>query len=126
MVEKKNLTCIVCPRGCMLYMEIEAGIAMVSGHECARGEAYGRQEAIEPMRSLTTTVRTGNPLRTRLPVRTDGEIPLRRLLDAMRVLDGVLVETSLSRGDVVLFDLLALGVNVVSCDNLPGWDGNNG
>lgn len=123
MSDDKTITCIVCPRGCRLSLAVDGALVAVSGHECGRGEEYGRQEAIEPMRSLTTTVRTGNPDRPRLPVRTDGELPLRRLLDAMTVLDGILVESALRRGDVIVPDLLGLGVNVVSSDDFPGKQG---
>lgn len=98
---------------------VDGGQAAVSGNACLRGEAYGRQEAIEPMRSLTTTLRTSHPGYPRLAVRGSGDVPLRRLLDAMRALDTVLVAPPVVCGQVVVYDLLGLGVDIIATSSLP-------
>ncbi len=51
-----ELTCIVCPKGCRLRVDDENGYK-VTGNVCARGEAYGREEALDPKRTVTSTVR---------------------------------------------------------------------
>jgi len=118
MSEVKELTCIECPRGCRLSVAIEGGLATVSGNACPKGQTYGAQEAVAPMRSLTTTVVVEGSARRRLPVRTDGELPLSRLLDAMAAIDPVTVRPPVRRGDVVLRNLLGLGVDVIATDDL--------
>ncbi len=120
MIEQKNITCIVCPRGCMLSLSVDGDSVVISGYACAKGEVYGRQEAIEPLRSLTTTVRTLNPAVPRLPVRTDAELPLRLLLGAMDEINKITVDRAVRRGEVLLGNLLGLGVNVISCGDLDG------
>ncbi|OHD25141.1 MAG: hypothetical protein A2Y38_05290, partial [Spirochaetes bacterium GWB1_59_5] len=106
MRELKEFTCIECPRGCRLEVSIDDGVAVVSGNACPKGEAYGAQEAVAPMRTLTTTVTIEGSIRRRLPVRSSGELPLSRLLDAMAALDPVVVRPPLARGDIVLRDIL--------------------
>ncbi len=131
MAEAKEFTCIECPRGCRLVIELDIvakgsakvdGIkylqATVTGNACPKGEAYGKQEAINPMRSLTTTVVVEGSARRRLPVRTDGDLPLSRLLEAMAAIDPVVVHPSVVRGDVVVRDLLGLGINLIATDDL--------
>ena len=118
MIERKDFTCIECPRGCRLSVVVENGAASVSGNACPKGAVYGAQEAVAPMRTLTTTVVVEGSSRRRLPVRTDGALPLGRLLDAMTAIDPVVVRPPVRRGDVVVRDLLGLGVHVIATDDL--------
>lgn len=120
MSERKELTCIECPRGCRLSVEVDGGRATVSGNACPKGAVWGAQEAVEPMRALTTTVAVEGAARKRLPVRTDGTIPLGRLLDAMAAIDPIVVRPPIRRGDVVARDLLGLGVDLIATDDLNG------
>ncbi|HRW24392.1 MAG TPA: DUF1667 domain-containing protein [Spirochaetia bacterium] len=116
----KELTCIECPRGCRLSVEVDGGRAAVSGNACPKGAVWGAQEAVAPMRTLTTTVAVEGSTRKRLPVRTDGTLPLGRLLDAMEAIDPVVVRPPVRRGDVLARDLLGLGVDLVATDDLLG------
>ncbi len=120
MSERKELTCIECPRGCRLTVEVDGRRATVSGNACPKGAVWGAQEAVAPMRTLTTTVAVEGSARKRLPVRSDGTIPLGRLLDAMEAIDPVVVRPPVRRGDVVASDLLGLGVDLVATDDLLG------
>ncbi|HOZ72251.1 MAG TPA: DUF1667 domain-containing protein [Spirochaetales bacterium] len=120
MSERKELTCIECPRGCRLTVEVDGARAMVSGNACPKGAVWGAQEAVSPMRVLTTTVAVDGSARKRLPVRSDGVLPLGRLLDAMTAIDPIVVRPPIRRGDVVVRDLLGLGVDLVATDDLLG------
>lgn len=121
-METKSFVCIECPRGCRLSVAVEGGAATVSGHACPKGAAYGAREAVAPTRSLTTTVAVEGSPRRRLPVRSSAELPLGRLLEAMAALDSVIVRPPLRRGEVVLGDLLALGVDMIATDDLPAGE----
>ena len=57
-MEKRELTCIGCPMGCALTVELENGaVTAVHGNTCPRGDAYARKEVTAPTRIVTTTVR---------------------------------------------------------------------
>ena len=57
----KNLVCVICPRGCALNVTTENGVAVsVQGNACKRGELYGKNEVTNPVRTLTTTIKTEN------------------------------------------------------------------
>ena len=47
----KEFICIVCPKGCRLKVDDEGN---VTGNTCIRGEKYGKQEAIDPKRTITS------------------------------------------------------------------------
>jgi CxxC motif-containing protein len=52
---KKEFVCINCPRGCMLTVDTET--LEVKGNSCPRGEAYGKAEVTNPVRTVTSTVK---------------------------------------------------------------------
>ena len=118
MPETRHFTCIVCPRGCSLEVELADGSTFlrVSGNGCKRGEDYARREVVDPRRSLTSTVRTRGLERRRLSVRSAGTLPLGRLVEAARALDGIVVDRPTKCGDLVLGDILGLGVDIVATD----------
>jgi len=128
MPETKRFVCIVCPRGCSLEVDVDFGspagvadlvsVVAVRGNSCKRGEEYAKKEVVDPRRTLTSTVRAGGAGRRRLSVRTTGTIPLGKLRDAARALDDVVVAAPVICGDVVLRNLLGLGVDVVATDDL--------
>lgn len=113
----KELICIVCPNGCRLRVDEEDGYK-VTGNACHRGEEYGRNELLHPVRVLTGTVRLHGAELARCPVKTRGPIPKEKLLDAARALCTVDVTAPVQRGDVVLADVCGTGVDVVATRNL--------
>ncbi|MCG8451910.1 MAG: DUF1667 domain-containing protein [Spirochaetales bacterium] len=114
----KTITCIVCPRGCPLQLSDAQGQVCVTGNGCKRGEAYGKQEAIHPLRTLTTTVCTDSKEWPRLPVRLSQDIPLEQVFAYMKALDEIVARGCWAPGDVVAQNLLDAGVDVVATGEL--------
>ena len=112
----KQMICITCPAGCRLEAEYSGGIITVSGNGCKRGEEFALAELTHPMRSLTSTVRTSNPM-LMLPVRTDREIPKDKLKMVMKLLRGVVVDRPVACGEVIV-DLAPVceGYVIATCD----------
>lgn len=118
MPEQKYFSCPRCARGCSLDVLIVDELVTVSGNACPQGGEYGRQEAIMPMRPLVTSVRATGGLRPRLQVIGTGDIPLARLLEAMNALDALTVAAPVATGQIVVQDLLGLGIDVVAREAL--------
>jgi CxxC motif-containing protein len=104
--------CTVCPKGCRLKVD-EEGDHAVTGNSCARGADYGRAELLHPTRVLTTTVRLRGGELARCPVRTSAPIPKGPMREAMAVIDRIAAEAPVTRGQVLLADLLGTGADVV-------------
>ncbi len=113
---KRELTCIVCPIGCALTVELDGGkVVSVSGNTCPRGKAYAVDECIAPKRTLTTTVRCeGGEL---LCVKTATPIPKEKVHDAMKIINNAHPHLPISIGDVIIEDVY--GSKVVATKNLP-------
>ena len=57
----KELTCIICPKGCNIKVEVEDGkVISVEGNTCKRGYDYAFSEVTNPVRTLTSTIRLEN------------------------------------------------------------------
>ena len=110
----KELYCITCPTGCQLKVGGDGGDITVEGNGCKRGVDFAVMEMTNPTRSLTTTVRTTFPGIPVLPVRTDGEIPKGKIMEAMETLSKVVVSSVLNCGDTVIENLLGTGVRVIA------------
>ena len=108
----KELTCIVCPRGCRLHVDEENGLA-VTGNSCPRGEEYAKKELMSPTRVVTSTVKISGALYARCPVKTDGDIPKDRIFDAVELLDKIELKAPAQRGDVVAANIFGTGVSFV-------------
>jgi len=112
---KKTITCIECPVGCTLELDIEnRRVVKVSGNKCPKGHDYAIEEIECPKRVLTSTVLTENLPIILLPVRTDKAIPKAKLMDAMRELKSVRVKKRVRAGDVIVKNFMNLEANLIA------------
>lgn len=114
---KKEMTCIICPRGCRLIADTPDGEAVeitVSGNGCRRGEEYAKSEIKNPVRTLTTTVKIKSKESFVLPVRTDKPIKKDEIFDAMKKVAEIEVSAPIKIGDVIIRNFMDNGVNLVS------------
>jgi CxxC motif-containing protein len=113
-VQKRNMTCIVCPVGCRMEVEVDDDdrVTGVKNNACARGKKYADTEITNPQRTLTSTVRIDGAAESFLPVRTAEPISKGRLSDAMAVIRALRVSAPVSMGDALAnFD----GVDIIAC-----------
>lgn len=113
----KELICIVCPRGCRLRVDESKDYA-VTGNRCPRGMAYGRTELENPVRTITSTVAVRGAMYPRCPVKTSAPIPKALIFEAMRTLDGLVLDAPVHLGQVVVRDVCGTGVDFVATREL--------
>lgn len=105
----------MCPKGCMgTVVKAADGIREVTGFTCKRGQEYAREEVTVPKRMLTTTVRIANGELALLPVVSNNLLPKEKIMDCIQVLNKVTVAAPVLEGDVVVTDILELGVDIVA------------
>jgi CxxC motif-containing protein len=114
--DTEKFVCIGCPMGCPLELEHEGNeIIEVAGNDCRRGVKYARQEFSDPRRSLSTTVAISGAVWARLPVKTTGQVPRERVLEAARLIHQIRCRAPIEAGQVLLEGLLGeRGVDVVA------------
>ena len=118
MMETKTLTCINCPLGCTVTVQLEDGeIREITGNTCKRGAAYVRQEVTAPARMVTTTLRVRNGAAPTVPVKTEIPIPKDQVLACVQSLKGVLLAAPVLPGQKVaeFSGVALLAVKAVDC-----------
>ena len=114
-MEQKNLTCIGCPLGCQITVELENGeVISVTGNTCKRGDDYARKEVTSPTRIVTSTVKVVGGKAPVVSVKTKSDIPKDKIFDCTKALKDVIVQAPVSIGDVVLENVAGTGVDIVT------------
>lgn len=111
---QRNLTCIVCPRGCNLCVQLqEKTVLSVSGNACPRGQQYAQTECTHPLRTVTSTVRCADG--SLLSVKTAAPIPKEKMMECMSLINHATATLPISIGDIVIADVF--GTNIVATQN---------
>lgn len=108
----RNLTCIGCPMGCSLTVEVENGVAVsVTGNTCGIGKRYAEQEVSAPTRMVTTTVISskGRPV----PVKTQSPVPKEKIFEVVDEIKKSEVTSPFTIGDVLIQDVAGTGIPVI-------------
>ena len=125
----RMLTCILCPNGCELQVAYEAvteadgagesvKLLSVTGNKCPRGMEYAKQEIINPMRNIASSVTLVGGMMPLVSVRLTGPIPKAKIMDVMEVIRSVSVQAPVKIGDVIVENVLGLGVDVIATRNV--------
>ena len=114
-MEQRILTCIGCPLGCLVTVEMENGeVVSVTGNTCKRGDDYVRKEVTMPTRIVTSTVRVNGGCAPTVSVKTKADIPKNKIFDIVRELKDVEINAPIAVGDIVLKNVAGTGVDVVA------------
>lgn len=106
----KELTCIVCPRGCRLTIDDNLN---VTGNSCPRGAKYAVDEMTNPKRMITSIVRVKNRENCVVSVKTSVSVPKGLIFKVMEEIEKVSVNAPTHIGDVVIKDVLGTGSDIV-------------
>ena len=107
----KELTCIVCPRGCLLTIDDNLN---VTGNSCPRGAQYAKDEMTNPKRMITSIVRVKNRENMMVSVKTSTSIPKGKIFEVMAEIEKVSVNAPVHIGDIVIKDVLGTGSDIVA------------
>lgn len=114
----KEFNCIGCPRGCLLRVEKDGDEFIVSGNTCDRGKEFAISEMTAPKRTICSTVKTVFSDVPVLPVRVSKDIPKEKIFDVMKEINAVTLTERIGRGDIIIENVLGLGVNVISTSSI--------
>lgn len=109
----KQVICIVCPKGCKVFVNEENGIYTTTGNACNRGNIYGIQEAIEPKRMLTSTVKINGALHQRCPVVSSGPIKKDLIMEALKVLETISLSAPVTIEQIICHNICDSGVDIL-------------
>ena len=109
-----EITCINCPVGCRLTVEMENGqVVSVTGNTCTRGVTYAKQECVDPLRMVTAVVHVEGSA-VPLSVKTKTPIPKKEISSCMQALANAKLTAPIKAGDVVVANVCGTGVDVIA------------
>ena len=114
---KRQLTCIICPRGCGLTADLCGETVTVTGHTCPKGEEYAINEYLHPVRTVTATVRVSNRKDTMVSVKTESPVAKDQMMAVMAALRQISVCAPVAIGDVVLENVC--GSKIIVTKDIP-------
>ncbi len=112
----KDMTCIICPRGCALKVEIDGESITVSGNSCPKGRQYAIDECTHPTRTVTSTVRVENREDTMVSVKTAAPVPKDKIFAVMQLIREKSVCAPVHIGDVLIQDVF--GTSIVATKDI--------
>lgn len=119
MGKKIELTCIGCPMGCQLQVEIEEDkVIKVTGNLCKRGEVYGEKECTNPTRIITTSVMVEGGSIEAVSVKTEKDVPKEKIYEVIKELKEITVKAPVKIGDVIIENIAQTGINIIATKNV--------
>lgn len=116
-MKERNLTCIVCPKGCPLKVTFGENneIKEITGYTCKRGLVYAETECTHPRRTVTSTVITekGNVV----SVKTSDTVPKEDMFNVMAEINRAVAKSDVKIGDVIIKNVCGSGADVVATSN---------
>ena len=114
-----ELTCIRCPMGCAIHVEMENGqVVSVTGNTCPRGAEYAKSEATAPVRTVTSTVRALGGVRPVVATKTVTDVPKDRIFDVMDAVRALEVTAPVHIGDILCANIAGTGSDLVAAAEL--------
>lgn len=114
-MSKINLTCIECPIGCNIEVEMVDGKPVsITGNSCPRGKLYAENEVVCPKRVVTSTVRATNGVL--VPVKTDKPIKKSEMFEVMKIINQTTCKLPVKIGDI-LVENISDDANLVATGN---------
>lgn len=114
---KRDLICIICPRGCSLKAQMTSDGVAVTGNGCPKGREYAVNECTNPVRTVTATVRVGNRPNTMAAVKTVTPVAKNVMMEIMQVLRQTTVQAPVHIGNIILTDVC--GTDIIVTKDIP-------
>lgn len=119
MSERRELTCIGCPVGCMLEVTLENGVVIdVNGNTCLIGKNYAEKECTNPTRIVTSSVKVRNGEINTVSVKTESDIPKSKIMQCIEELKGIVMEAPVYIGDIIVANIAETGVNIIATKDI--------
>lgn len=107
-----KIYCIVCPQGCALEITEKGGEISVVGNKCKRGAEYGRQEYLDPRRTVTSIVRLACD--GVVPVKTSEPVPKDKIFEVLAEIKKITVPRPVLMGDIIIKNVCGLPSDIVA------------
>ena len=115
MTEEKEITCIVCPIGCKIWVEIDGKqIENLEGNQCKQGIDYAKHEALDPRRMLTTSVFVGDGEWPLVSVKSSQPIPKEKVFQVLKEIRKTKIKAPIKSGQKILKNVANTDIDILA------------
>lgn len=118
-MEKINLICVSCPKGCTLDVKREGDTIVSVEAGCKRGVTYAHQELFDPRRMVASTVRVINGIHPLVPVATSEPFPKPQIPQLLQALRDIEVQAPVQLGQVVMPSIIGTDIDIIASRDMP-------
>lgn len=112
---EKKLTCVECPKGCEITVELDGDkIISVGGYSCLRGKKYAESEVICPRRVFTTTVKCADG--GVVSVKTSNPVKKSEIFELMDKINKITVCPPVKIGQIIVKDIAEGSDLIATCN----------
>jgi len=115
---ERELTCIVCPVGCVMHVTKDGDNIEVTGNSCKRGYTYAVDEMTNPKRMVTSSVAAGGGDIPLVSVKTKEAVPKDKIDDILAEIKKIKVKSPVHIGDVIIQNVCSTGVDIIATRNV--------
>ena len=109
-MKEQEFICIMCPVGCHLKVKKVNGEIIVSGNACPRGEIFGKSEATNPTRMVTSVVAYKGGT---VSVKTSNPIPKAKIKEVLIEIAKIKLINKPSLNQVLISNVANTGENIL-------------
>ncbi len=113
MKSEREITCIVCPNGCKLEV-ICNDTLIVKNALCPKGEEYARNEVMNPVRTVTSTVKVCDGVLPLVSVRSNKPVPKEKIPEIIQLLKEVELDAPVEFHQIIYGDILGAGADIIA------------
>lgn len=105
-----DFTCIMCPVGCNLVATKNKNGVKIEGNSCPRGEIFGKSEATNPTRMVTSVMPYKNKT---ISVKTSNPVPKNKIKEVLFEIKNAKPPKMARVGQIVIKNVAGTGEDVV-------------
>ena len=115
MTAEKKITCIICPIGCKILVQIEGReCKIIGGNKCKEGVDNARNEALDPRRVLTTSVLVEGGDWPLVSVKTSDPVPKEKVFSVLKEIKKTVVNAPVKSGQTIIKNIVNTGIDIVA------------
>ena len=114
-MDKKKITCIICPIGCKIFVRTNGKqITVTEGNRCKKGIHYARSEILDPRRMLTTSILVKGGEWPLVSVKSTRAIPKDRLFSILEQIKKITINAPVVSGQTIIKNVLNSDIDFVA------------
>ncbi|MFO7677781.1 MAG: DUF1667 domain-containing protein [Thermoplasmatota archaeon] len=126
MNSEKEITCIVCPIGCKIFIKSTgSSCEIIKGNICKKGFEYAQNEVLDPRRMLTSSVLVKNGIWPLVSVKSTQPIPKNKVFIVLEEIKKITLHAPVRSGQIVIKNVAQTNCDIITTKTVNKKRKNN-